>query len=201
MMKHIIFALALALLPTTAQADNATLDCPSSVKEGGQVAQAVNCPSPDLPIGYPYCEYRDGNGPRWSDTARVGDRRQENLNVTITASTGGEYFIWNASLDIVLATNSGGVPASHRLNVAEGETASLDLRVWGRANYAKSGNGEGIVYVGPPGSFDVNDAIASCTITVEDDDNNYYIGQRRQHPYGGTWISTPHCFTRGCAWD
>ena len=89
-MKRLILAAAVAALPGMAQADTVTMDCPSSLIEGGLVAQATNCPSPDLPIGYPYCEYRDGAGADdWSDGTIVGSKRIESVSITIDATTGG----------------------------------------------------------------------------------------------------------------
>ena len=38
------------------------------------------------------------------------------------------------------------------------------------------------------------------TLTIRHD-NSAYIGQRNHHPYGGTWRTTPHCFTHGCGWQ
>ena len=43
--------------------------------------------------------------------------------------------------------------------------------------------------------------VASCDISISDDDNSAYIGQRNHHPYGGTWHTTPHCYTPGCGWQ
>ena len=32
--------------------------------------------------------------------------------------------------------------------------------------------------------------------------NSAYIGARNQHPYGGTWKTTPHCTGPvGCGWQ
>ena len=52
-----------------------------------------------------------------------------------------------------------------------------------------------------PGNQDVSNPDFTCTISITDDDNSYYIGQRNQHPYGGTWQTTPHCYTHGCGWQ
>ena len=53
---------ALLLISSPVYAETVTLECPSSVVEGGLVAQATNCLDPNLPIGRPYCEYRDFPG-------------------------------------------------------------------------------------------------------------------------------------------
>ena len=49
-----------------------------------------------------------------------------------------------------------------------------------------------------PGNQDVSNPDFTCTISITDDDNSAYIGQRNHHPYGGTWQTTPHCYTHGC---
>ena len=197
MMKHIIFALALALLPTTAQADNVRFQCPSSVKEGGLVAQAVNCPSPDLPIGHPYCEYRDGQGQDdWSIGTLVGSNRIESASITIDATTGGRWHVFPASTSIYLAGHS-----FNGYQIDSGDTVDIDIKVYATGNYRRTGNSEGMIGVYMPGNQDQSNPDFSCTVSITDDDNSYYIGQRRQHPYGGVWQTTPHCFTRGCAWD
>ena len=197
MMKRIIFALALAVVSTTAQADTATLDCPSSLKEGGLVAQAVNCPSPDLPIGYPYCEYRDGSGQdTWIEGAVVGPKRVESVSLTIDATTAGTWHIQPASTTVYLyGRRTGGY------QLGNGDTVDIDFKVYAVGNYRGDGNTQGMIGVFKPGNQDVNNPDFSCTMSIIDDDNSYYIGQRRQHPYGGVWQTTPHCFTRGCAWD
>ena len=178
------------------------MDCPSSVIEGGLVAQATNCPDPNLPIGRPYCEYRDGLGQdQWGDTEAVSDNRKESVSVTVSSETGGEYYVLNASLGIVLTNASAGVPPIHRFDVPAGGEGSIDLLVMGRGNYAKAGNGTGTIVVLPPGSSDASQAIDSCDISIIDDDDSAYIGQRNHHPYGGTWRTTPHCYTHGCGWD
>ena len=197
MMKHIIFALALALLPTTAQADNVRFQCPSSVKEGGLVAQAVNCPSPDLPIGYPYCEYRDGAGAAdWSIGTLVGSKRVESVSITIDATTAGTWHVLPAGTNVYLFGRQ-----TRGYQLGNGDTANIDVKVYAVGNYRRTGNSEGVIGVYKPGNQDVNNPDFTCTISITDDDNSYYIGQRRQHPYGGVWQTTPHCFTRGCAWD
>ena len=86
-------ALLLMAAPPPASAETITLDCPSSVVEGGLVAQAVNCPSPDLPIGHPYCEYRDEPGQNNSRNAFVGPNPRETYYFGIDDADGGYYFV------------------------------------------------------------------------------------------------------------
>ncbi len=185
--------------PPPAQADSVQMQCPGSVKEGGLVAEAVNDCG-----GRWYCQYRDGPGTSdWSDAIEPEPRRVKSAWITINATTGGQWLVWQGSgqLRFVIADPAGGIRPSLQYNVAAGETKKIEVNVYGRGEYRKAGNATGTIYVGPPGSSSDADAIASCTVTVQDDDNSIYIGRRRSHPYGGTWRSRPHCYTQDCAYD
>ena len=196
-MRKLILAAALAAFPLTVRADTVTMDCPSSVIEGGLVAQATNCPSPDLPIGYPYCEYRDGSGQNdWRDGNIVGPNRVESLSITIDATTAGTWHVLPASTSVYVFGRS-----TSGYQLGNGDTLDIDIKVYAVGNYRRTGNSEGTIGVYKPGNQDQSNPDFSCTISIIDDDNSAYIGQRNQHPYGGTWMTTPHCFTRGCAWN
>ncbi len=178
------------------------MQCPASVKEGGLVAHAAfDCPVDGLPLGREYCEYRDGEGENdWSDFANVADiRKRPRAYITISATTGGQWLIATGDLPIIVA-DSNGNPGIQRHTIQAGKTKKIEIQVWGRGNYRKEGNTTGDISVIPPGGSGFGDAIASCTVTVQDDDNTAYVGSRYYHPYGGIWRSRPHCYDEmGCA--
>ena len=174
------------------------MQCPASVKEGGLVAHAAfDC----APNGWEYCEYRDGLGENdWSDaTSPDSARRRPRAYITINATTGGQWIVANQGLPLLISSLGGSV-GFQRHNIQAGKTKKIEVKVYGRGNYRKNGNTTGNIVVLPPGSGSLNDAIASCTVTVQDDDNTAYIGSRYYHPYGGVWQSEPHCYDEvGCA--
>ena len=190
-------ALLLMAAPPPAWSDTVTMDCPSSVIEGGLVAQATNCPSPDLPIGYPYCEYRDGAGENdWTDGNIVGSGRVESASITIDATTPGTWHVLPASTSVYVFGRS-----TSGYQLGNGDTVDIDIKVYAVGNYRRTGNSEGAIGVYMPGNQDVSSPDFTCTISIIDDDNSAYVGQRNHHPYGGTWQTTPHCFERECAWQ
>ncbi len=180
------------------------MQCPASVKEGGLVAHAAfDCPVDGLPLGKQYCEYRDGLGENdWSDvTSPDSARRRPRAYITINATTGGEWIVANQGLALLIsALADDDLAKFQRYNIQAGKTKKIEVKVYGRGNYRKNGNTTGNIVVLPPGSGSLNEAIASCTVTVLDDDNTAYVGSRYHHPYGGTWRSMPHCYDEvGCA--
>ena len=195
-------------------ADTADLRCPSSVKEGGLIKIGTydrctfkvvdengNVEDSDN-LGRPYCEYRDDAAltpsKDWRDTATVQERRQKRVYITINATTGGQYGIHRAGANSLTAHLNGNAQNPFvTYNVKAGETGTIELRFYGRGNYRKGNNEDGVISILPPGSSNVNDAFASCTITVQDDDNTAYAG-KTYHPYGGTWQEKPHCYEPGC---
>ncbi len=207
-MKFILGALGAALFllvtppPPPAQADSVQMQCPASVKEGGLVAHAAfDCPVDGLPIGREYCEYRDGPGINdWQEaTLPESGRERPRAYITINATTGGQWSIISGDLPVMIST-VGGTTGLLRYNVKAGETRKIEIKVYGRGNYRKEGNTTGRILVLLPGSVDLNNPIASCTVTVQDDDNTAYVGSRYRHPYGGTWQSRPYCYDEvGCA--
>ena len=175
------------------------MQCPASVKEGGLVAHAAfDC----APNGWEYCEYRDEPGAdNWTEFHAIEEIRQRpRAYITISATTGGIWFVGTIGPEILIESLSGGTGLI-RYTVKAGETRKIEVKVFGRGNYRKEGDTTGRIVVAPPGSTDVNnDAIASCTVTVQDDDNTAYVGSRYYHPYGGVWQKTPHCYDEvGCA--
>ncbi len=174
------------------------MQCPASVKEGGLVAHAAfDCPVDGLPFGKEYCEYRDAPGADDWTFLHIPERARSRqiAYITINATTGGQWFVNPGSRELLIG--SGGI---QRYNIQAGKTRKIELKVYGRGNYRKEGNKSVKILVLPPGSTDNNQAIASCTVIVQDDDNTAYIGSRYVHPYGGTWQSTPHCYDEvGCA--
>ncbi len=199
----IVFTALLLVTPPPAQADSVQMQCPASVKEGGLVAHAAfDCPVDGLPIGKEYCEYRDvPNNDDWRDfdlPERI--RTRPRAYITINATTGGQWIVASASIPLMIAGQVGAGASIQRHTIQAGKTKKIEVLVYGRANYRKEGNTTGDIVVIPPGSSDFNDAIASCTVTVQDDDNTAYVGSRYRHPYGGTWQSMPHCYDEvGCA--
>ena len=143
-----------------------------------------------------YCEYRDvaallpSND--WRDTAAVQEQRQKRVYITINATTGGNYGVLREGANSLTAHLNGNAQASFvTYPVNTGETGAIELRVYGRGNYRKGGNEDGVIYILPPGSQDKSEALASCTILVQDDDNSAYAGRRKLHPYGATWRGNP----------
>ena len=67
----------------------------------------------------------------------------------------------------------------------------------GVPQYSKGTVGQGVVTLRHPSASGA--IVASCTVNIIDNDNTAYIGERNSHPYGGTWRTTPHCFTNGCS--
>ncbi len=183
--------------PPPAQADSVQMQCPASVKEGGLVAHAAfDC----APNGWEYCEYRDAPGHNdWTEfDAPDPIRTRPRAYITINATTGGRWVIVADGLPIIIASADGGA-GIQRHTIQAGTTRKIEVMVFGRANYRKEGNTTGrISVVLPEGRLD--DPIASCTVTVQDDDNTAYVGSRYYHPYGGVWQETPHCYDEvGCA--
>ncbi len=186
------------MVSSPADAETITLECPSSVVEGGLVAQAVNCPDPNLPIGHPYCEYRDEPGQNTArstlETNGVGPNGRETFTFDFDDVDGGMYGYGLENLYLYLG---GGVYSSGlNANLVAGRGWGNTIEISGIPNYTKGSSGSGRIFL-LKGSTEV----ASCDISITDDDNSYYIGQRQAHPYGGTWQTTPHCYTPGCGWD
>ena len=181
------------------------MQCPSSVMEGGLVAQATfsGCRTPDNDLGVPYCEYRDYLGRDYiPDNITPGDRRVKSAKVTIDATTGGTWTILTSGTDLHISGPYGHAGAQ-RFTVNAGESKTVTLDVFGRGNWRVGSNAGGqAILVAPPGAQNTNDAISGCAVTVTDDDGqSYYIGQRNAHPYGESWPSQYYCTTPGCAWQ
>ncbi len=208
-------------IPAQAQSTTtATVVGPTSLHEGGLVAQQVgDCPekpgqrptkrggetvsqfytryiawyrSSANEYDWGYCEFRD-DGDESFPTHRYTE-----LSVTFhNFEAGVQYkaqlmpssrleFARTASREITFFTPT---TADARY------TRPVMLR--GKANFTEDGNAtETINILGRGGAV-----IGSYTITIIDDDDMAYIGQRRHHPYGASWKSQPHCYTHNCAWD
>ena len=199
-MNRLSVAVSALFLAMPSFAEQTVIECPSSVKEGGLIAQAFNCPIPGSEIGHYYCEYRDEPG--------VNNPSPSNANSGVASSARGRgrIDIYNASggwytltYENVFAYDMGSdVPRSEEsVRIPFGEDFSMSFEVSGVPNYAK-GSTNGAISIRRRGAS--GPVVSSCDISVIDDDNSAYIGQRRSHPYGGTWKTTPHCMTEGCAW-
>ncbi len=220
----LVLVLALMVLPAQAQA-TATISAPSSLHEGGLVAQQVgNCPAKQMQgptkrgdetvsafytryiawyqanrYSRNYCEFRDIP----DDAARAVP-----VTVTIRNADAGQYQI---------VTEKAGAPGTDlkrlnaqfqllnelRFNFTQGETMTIDFFVVSvDPNYTPGDTRTNAIVVLPPGATSYADAIARHEITIVDDDNSAYIGRRRHHPYGETWNSQPHCYgSMNCAYD
>ena len=212
------FLFALAVLPTQAQA-TATISGPSTLHEGGLVAQQVgNCPAKQMQgptkrgdetvsafytryiawyqanrYSRNYCEFRDIH----FDPARAVP-----FTVKISNADVGEYLVTRDGVKInLLPETAQFVNNIQRFNLTQGETKTFNLMVVGVASYTPGDTSTNAILVLPPGSSSIAEAVARHEITIVDDDNFYYIGRRNYHPYGESWNSQPHCYEPGCAWD
>ena len=130
-----LITLTALMLAQSVSADEVDMQCPSSVMEGGLVAQATSCPNPDLPIGVPYCEYRDYLGRDYiPDQIVPGDRRVKSAKVTIDATTGGTWTILTSGADLHISGPYGHAIAQ-RFTVNAGESKTVTLDVYGRGNW------------------------------------------------------------------
>ena len=217
------FLFALLAFPAQAQT-TVTIHAPSTIPEGGLVAQQVgNCPEMQrvtptkradetVAAFYTryiawyqanrydrgYCEFRD-----------IPDDALRAVPVTVKISNAdaGQYQIvtekaGSPGTDIKLL-NTQRVRIELRPNFTQGQTQTLDIFVVSRhPNYTPGASTANAIVVLPPGATSFADAIARHEFTIVDDDNSAYIGQRRHHPYGETWNSQPHCYgVMNCAFD
>ena len=218
----LVLVLVLAALPAQAQT-TATISAPSTLHEGGLVAQQVgNCPEKQMQrptkrgdetvsafytryiawmqandYNRNYCEFRDIP----DDAARAVP-----MTITIRNADAGMYTIaitraGAQANDLKLLTPQLTLDALS-YTFTQGQTWTLDYFVVSRhPNYTPGDTRTVAILVLPPGATSFADAIARHEITIVDDDNSAYIGRRRHHPYGETWNSQPHCYSHGCAWD
>ncbi len=142
-----------------------------------------------------YCEFRDDgdDGHRFNRTHSYTEllvtfhnfEAVVNYKAQLIPSSRLEFFGTGSRETVVL------------LHTEAGSGVTLKLRLRGKPNFTKDGNTtETINILGRNGAV-----IGSHTITIIDDDDSYYIGQRRHHPYGASWRSQPHCYTHDCAHD
>ncbi len=214
----LVLVLALAALPAQAQT-TATISAPSTLPEGGLVAQQVgNCPemqrerptkmsSETVAEFYTryiawyqandynrnYCEFRD-----------IPDNAARAQTVTVTvrnAQTGLYKIARETSLNFKIGNDVSFGHFTALYNLTAGETKTITFSVVSIPNYTPGDTATNAIVVLPPGATSFADAIARHEITIVDDDNTAYVGRRRHHPYGETWNSQPHCYSHGCAWD
>ena len=144
-----------------------------------------------------YCEFRDIP----DDAARAVP-----VTVTIRNADAGQYQIVMEKAGSLL-TDLKPLDAQFTTTLlnpsfTQGQTRTIDFFVVSKdPNYRPGDTSTNAIVVLPPGASSLADAIARHEITVVDDDNTAYIGQRRHHPYGETWNSQPHCYSHGCAYD
>ena len=210
--------MALAALPAQAQT-TVTINAPSTIPEGGLVAQQVgNCPemqrqSPTkrsnetVSAFYTryiawyqanrysrnYCEFRDIP----DDAAR-----KQTVTIRIRNAVAGTYLITDDGSGIKILEGNTLNAHAESYQLQQGETKTLTFGVVSSApNYTPGDTSTSGIIVWPPGFTSQADILATHAITIVDDDNSAYIGQRRHHPYGGSWNSRPHCYSHGCAYD
>ena len=176
-----------------------TLACPSSVVEGGLVAQAAfdGCRHAGDSLGRPYCEWRDRPGVNNSRSTLeidgVGPNGREKFSFEFLDVDGGVY---GYDLEDLWIYTAGGVfSRGITTRVEAGENWRPTFEISGIPNYTKGSSGSGRIFLTKDGV-----EVASCDISITDDDNTAYIGQRNAHPYGGTWQTAPRCFEPGCGW-
>ncbi len=214
----LVIVLALAALPAQAQT-TVTISGPSTLPEGGLVAQQVgNCPemqrqtptkraNETVSAFYTryiawyqanrysrnYCEFRDIP----NDTARA-----RTVTVTVRNAQAGMYSILTEAVrDFRIADDVRFATLTGLGTLTAGETKTVSFQVVSIPNYTPGDTStNAIIVVDSSGDF-ANPA-GRHEITVVDDDNSAYIGQRRMHPYGGSWNSQPHCYgSMNCAYD
>ncbi len=144
-----------------------------------------------------YCEFRDIP----DDAARAVP-----FTVTIRNGDAGDYLIVieraGAQVDDLKILKPDLTISTARIALTQGETYTRDFFVVSRyPNYSPGASTTNAIVVLPPGASSFAEAIARHEITIVDDDNSAYIGQRRHHPYGETWNSQAHCYSHGCAYD
>ncbi len=222
--------LFLLVTPPPAQAETITLNCPSSVVEGGLVAQQVgNCPAsprtdscgtiPSRPTQQQlnafyqckisswtgdntnYCEFRDQPGVNNSRTAFVGTKAREAYRIAVTNADGGYYFAEFVNLLGYGSMNSTTASTGFNFNINAGEDMVSTAYMSGFPQYSKGTAGQGVLNIHKGGTA-TGTILASCTVNIRDDDNSAYVGRRRHHPYDGTWRTTPYCTGPvNCGWD
>ena len=177
-----------------------TLNCPSSVVEGGLVAQATfdGCAHAGDSLGRPYCEYRDQPGTNNAlgilETNGVGPGGREKFTFEILDADGGVY---GYTLENLYIYTAGGVyRGGNTTRLEAGQNWTPTFEISAIPNYSKGSSTSGSIGITKGGV-----EVTSCDISITDDDNTAYIGQRNHHPYGGTWQTTPKCYTPGCAWQ
>ncbi len=142
-----------------------------------------------------YCEFRDdGDASRWADSTH---RFTELLITFQNFEAGVQYnaqLIPSSRLEF-FGTGQRETTAFHPHT--GGARVTVTLMVRGKPNFAIDGNAtETINILGRGGAV-----IGSISMTIIDDDDSAYIGQRRHHPYGASWRRQPHCYTHDCARD
>ena len=186
----VVLLTALFVVASYAEAETVIIDGPSSIPEGGLVAQVEHdCGGP------PYCEYRDLN-----DNVNVKQGRMESFSVRVENAQGGSYYRIIGSIGLEFHNPSMGELKTIRyiqyITIPRGATQEITFEVAGIANFTPQDTNEANISV----TFQGNE-IARHDVTVEDDDQSAYIGSLNQHPYEGQWRSSPSCYTIGCAWD
>ncbi len=150
------------------------------------------------------CRYRDEPIVDMNNNPVSVDRRlRTTVGFNITNADGGDYFIGatGTGQTAVLKTGdtvySGGGGSVNRVTINEGESGRVTVTYTPDPGYL------GHHSKGSATTFEIHvrknrdgkvSTSPDITITVFDDDDRYYIGQRNGHPYDGyQWQSSPYC--------
>ena len=146
-----------------------------------------------------YCEFRDNAG----NSSATLETRVKEVRISITPSATGTYSFGVEDTSLKMGKDSTNPVTSQTYNrdLVLGETYSEEFEIWATPNYRKDGNKNVAILVLPVGWSGFSDSIASCNVTIVEDDNSAYVGRRKHHPYGGTWLTRPHCYEHNCAYD
>ncbi len=142
-----------------------------------------------------YCEFRDdgAESSRSNRTHRYSELHVRFLNYEASV----EYKAQLIPSSRMEFQNTGNRETTISHPNAAGANKSVTFKLRGKPNFVRDGNTtETINILGNGGAV-----IASISMTIVDDDDSAYVGQRRSHPYGASWRRQPHCYTHECAWD
>ena len=210
-------AILLALLALPVQAQSTTTAQVvgfTSLPEGGLVAQQVgDCPAKprEIPVknssetvadwyqrviayldankyNRNYCEFRDDGSSSYTELTVTFHNYVANVQYKAQLPLSSRLKLEGTSNRESTIYNPNQAGAKH----------TVKFKVRGKANFAIDGSAtETINILGDGGAV-----IGSFRMTIVDDDDSTYIGQRRRHPYGGSWNRQPHCYGAiNCAFD
>ena len=141
-----------------------------------------------------YCQYRDEpiTDP---DTAASIDRDLKTtvgFNVTNTSSSTKRFYIKReGDLNNITLSGDTGNSVTEQVEITAGASDRLELTIVADDNWSCCTDRKFTVQASEVRGPDFGPKVE---ITVIDDDDKSYIGQRNGHPYDGyKWATTPHC--------